>query len=175
MAPGMENTRNGGWLWQRLRRPYVVPLLVSLAVAIPQLPHLEFFADDWLLLAAQVGHEMSDATAGDLFRFYGGDPEQIRRQMDRGPLPWFAHPRRKFGSWRPLSSAWFALLHTLFGMRPVGYAIFGLVAYLGLVAAVCRLLWRSLPAAAGWLAGVLFAVASTTFRRSVGSRPTTCC
>ena len=78
MAPGIANTRNGGWLWQRLKGPYVVPLLVSLAVAIPLLPHVEFFADDWLHLAAQVGHEMNDATAGDLFRFYSGDPEQIR-------------------------------------------------------------------------------------------------
>jgi hypothetical protein len=70
----------------------VVPILVSLAVAIPRLPHVEFTADDWWLLAAHEGYQMNDATAGDLFRFYGGDPEEIRRHMDRDALPWFAHP-----------------------------------------------------------------------------------
>ena len=74
----MENPRSGGWLWQRLRRPYVVPLLVSLAVAIPAIRHVGFWVDDWMHLAAQTGHELNDATPGDLFRFYSGDREQIR-------------------------------------------------------------------------------------------------
>lgn len=138
-------------------------MILSLAVFLPQFFHIDFFADDWFLLAAfeNEDHGFNGSTPGDLFRFHDGDAEHVRQQMDRGPLPWFTHPEFQVAFWRPLSSAWFALQHRLFGHWPHGYALTGLLLYLALVVVVALVLRRLLPLAVSGLATIIFAMAAT--------------
>jgi len=116
------------------RHPILLALAVAAVLSVQLVPQSTFFGDDYIQLGILEGTtEGIDARPFDLYSFMDGSAESVRRSMEAGPVPWFAHPRLKVNFFRPASSALLALDHTIFGLRPWGYRIQAILWYLLIV------------------------------------------
>ena len=90
----------------------------------------------------------------DLFRFFTGDPEQIRQLRDYGFAPWWTDEGLKGAFWRPLSSVSHWIDYQLWPDSPELMHAQSILWYAALaLALVVALLYRRLMALA-WVAGL---------------------
>ena len=123
--------------------------LLALVLALQLIRHSHLFpGDDYIHLGTLDGviQDYGSAPFG-LYEFYDGSTERWQRQIERGPLPWFADPELKLRFFRPLSSALLALDHALFGGRTWGYRIDATLWFLLLVVAYGLWVRRIIPLA----------------------------
>ncbi len=139
-------------------RPTTLALVLAGALGLWEIPFAGFMADDLMQLAVLEG--VSPAAAWieplDLYTLSDGDPAHVRAMKDAGLFPWFMDPAYKVTFFRPFSSALLALDHTLFGLRPTGYRLHGVLWSLALVATAGAVLRRALPGRGGKLAPLVF-------------------
>lgn len=131
-----------------------VPIVVLAATGT-----LGYAADDyWQLCALEGGSYPGGPAAGDLFRFWSGNPEDNLAAMRAGALAWYTDPELKVWFSRPLSTALYRLDYELFGKDPTFAKLHGLLWYVLLVALVARLYRRLLEPRAAALGAFAFAV-----------------
>ncbi|MCC6621816.1 MAG: hypothetical protein IT385_11210 [Deltaproteobacteria bacterium] len=92
------------------------------------------------------------ATTLDLFTFVPGDAADRQALMDRGVLPWTAHPELRIGFMRPLAALTHRIDHALWPDTPALAHAHGLVWLVLLLIVVARLYRRI--AATPWVAGL---------------------
>ena len=149
---------------QAARRPWwrsaFVPLAITLLVIALYSPALSagFVYDDMVGLAALEGHELSNARPFDLYLFSSGRPDDVRRLIHEGALPWWTPSDFRFALWRPLASVSFLVDHKLFGLRPLGAHVHSLLWYLALLASVWAMYRRAFGPSLSLLAFALFAL-----------------
>lgn len=96
----------------------------------------------------------------DMFNFFSGTEQDIRKMMDYGFVPWWTfHEGVKAAFWRPLSSMTHWLDYILWPDMPLLMHVHSILWYVALVVAVALLYRRLSPSAliAG-LAAILFAI-----------------
>ena len=133
--------------------------LLAVFLGLAELPFASFMADDFIQLATLEGAPSCNGQAP--FRLYdiaGGDPVRVLALKNTGAFPWFFAPDFRMAFFRPLSSALLALDHRLFGLRPLGYRVHGVIWFLLLAAGLGLLLHRLLPPGLAALALTLFLV-----------------
>src|SRR5262245_19357823 len=120
---------------------------LALVLALQLIPHSHlFFGDDYIQLGAMEGVVQDFGSPPfRLYEFYDGSVERWQRQIERGPLPWFASPELKIRFFRPLSSGLLTLDHALFGRRTWGYRIDATFWYLLLVVAYAAWIRQIIP------------------------------
>jgi hypothetical protein len=141
---------------------FTFPRAIFVAVVLATLVRLPSFAsgwvgDDYVILLGIEGVAPTMAEPFDLWRFYDGSPEHMRRDIERGLLPWWTFERANRSLWRPLSSAVLVATHWLFGRRILGYHLVTLAAALAAVVSVGLLFSRIAPGFVGVLGLFLFA------------------
>ena len=77
----------------------------------------------------------------DLYSLSDGVPAHVRTMQNAGACPWFFGPDFKMTFFRPLTSGLIALDHAVWGLRPAGYRLHGVLWLLVLVAG-CGLVLR---------------------------------
>src|SRR5262245_44848207 len=139
-------------------RPLVVALALAAAFGAWEVLFAGFMADDLMQLAVLEGLSPAAAWTGpfDLYTISDGNPVHVRAMQDAGLFPWFADPAFEMAFSRPLSSALLVIDHALFGLRPAGYRLHGVLWSLALVGAVGIFLRRALPGRLGVLALLVF-------------------
>lgn len=96
-----------------------------------------------------------------LFEFLSGRPEDVRRLVDRGFLPWWASPDLRLSFFRPLSSLTHAVDYALWPSSPVLMHVHSIAWYLVVVGLACELYRRlvgPLSALAASIAMLFFAL-----------------
>jgi hypothetical protein len=138
---------------------------VGILAVVLVLPSLGagFIADDFgmrlTMLDSPTTREVFATTPLDLFRFFDGNPERVRRGMDLGFLPWWTHEEIKGAFWRPVASLTHIIDYALWPDSPAMMHAQSIVWY-GLLVMAAALFYRrimGLTVAAG-LAAILFAV-----------------
>ncbi len=120
--------------------------LLAVFLGLAELPFASFKADDFIQLGIIEGISPCSGTAPlRLYDIADGDPDRILALKNAGAFPWFFAPDFRMAFFRPLSSALLALDHGLFGLRPLGYRVHGVIWFLLLAAGVGLLLRRLLP------------------------------
>ncbi len=115
-------------------------LTVTLLLLAVQLPYSRHISDDYVHLSILEGKVEGFGSAPfDLYAFVTG-PEAARRNVERGPLPWFTSPNTRIRFFRPLSSALLTAEHAVFGRWAPGYRLTAAAWYLALVALHAALL-----------------------------------
>lgn len=141
-----------------MRRPLVCAVALAAVFGAWEIVFADFMADDFMQLA--VLERVSPAAAWtsrfDLYNISDGVPEHVRAMQDAGLFPWFAGPRFALTFFRPLTSAFLWLDHSMFGLHPAGYRLDGVLWSLALAASVGWILCRALPGRAGTLATLIF-------------------
>ena len=141
-----------------MRRPLVCAVALVAAFGAWEIVCADFMADDFMQLA--VLERVSPAAAWtsrfDLYNISDGIPEHVRAMQDAGLFPWFAGPRFALTFFRPLTSAFLWLDHSMFGLHPAGYRLDGVLWSLALAASVGWILCRALPGRTGTLATLIF-------------------
>jgi len=124
-------------------------VLLALFLSLQLIRHTHLFpGDDYIHIGTLDGVIQDFGSAPfDLYEFYDGSPERWQRQIERGPLPWFADPTLKLKFFRPLSSGLLALDHRLFGHRTWGYRIDATLWFVLLVIAYGLWVRRIIPLA----------------------------
>lgn len=130
----------------RGRNGFLCCLALAALVCVPSL-FMGFFIDDYLHLLTVEGR-FDLASPLDVFRFAGGDADELKRFMNEGPLPWFTYLDIKLHFYRPLSSLLMLLDNRLFGDAAFLYHLHSLIWYVALVALAGLLYRRSLGPAA---------------------------
>jgi hypothetical protein len=133
--------------------------LLAVFLGLAELPFASFMADDFIQLGALEGVSSYGGQAP--FRLYDiadGDPDRVLALKDAGAFPWFFAPDFRMVFFRPLSSALLALDHRLFGLRPLGYRVHGVIWFLLLAAGLGLLLRRLFPQGLAGLALTIFLV-----------------
>jgi hypothetical protein len=120
------------------------------------------FLDDYVLLAILSGPDSLShlyPSRLDIFNFFDGSPERMRRMLDLGLLPWWTFPGTRIAFWRPVSALTHWLDYTAWRDLPVLMHIQSLVWFGGLIAAV-QLMYRRLlgPGCAAGIATLLYVV-----------------
>jgi hypothetical protein len=124
-----------------------VSLALILALQLIRHSHL-FPGDDYIHLGTLDGVIQDYGSSPfQLYQFYDGSTERWQRQIENGPLPWFADPKLKFRFFRPLSSGLLALDYALFGHRTWGYRIDATLWFVLLVVAYGLWVRRIIPPA----------------------------
>jgi hypothetical protein len=118
-----------------------------------------FRGDDYVQRAMFRGQFPGARSELDLFAFAAGTPDDHRRLVDFGYVPWWSHPELRLRMWRPLASEMIALDYRLFGTRAEWHHVHSLVWFCLLLYAAGRVLWRILPPSAATLSLLLFASA----------------
>src|SRR5215472_1772560 len=140
-----------------MRRPLVWAIALAAVFGAWEIVCADFMADDFMQLA--VLERVSPAAAWtsrfDLYNISDGVPEHVRAMQDAGLVPWFAG-RFALTFFRPLTSAFLWLDHSLFGLHPAGYRLDGVLWSLALAASVGWILCRVLPGRTGTLATLIF-------------------
>ncbi len=118
----------------------------------------DFMADDLLQIGILEGVSPAAAWTGalDLYTISDGNPTHVRAMKDAGIFPWFVDPTFEMRFLRPLSSALLVVDHALFGLRPAGYRLHGVLWSLVLVTAVGLMLRRALSGRVGTIALFVF-------------------
>ncbi|MEQ8762790.1 MAG: hypothetical protein RL885_02605 [Planctomycetota bacterium] len=145
------------------RRAFFWALLLALIVAAPAAWQARFESDDYIqlaLLEERLPVELSQSRY-DIYTFLDGSPQSFERLLDRGPVPWFAHPELRVRFWRPVTAAALTLETMVFGTESRPYHLMSLAWYLAAVLAVGLLLRELLPERIFFLALLIFAVASS--------------
>ena len=141
-----------------MTRPLVCAVALAAVFGAWEVVCADFMADDFMQLA--VLERVSPAAAWtsrfDLYNISDGIPEHVRAMQDAGLFPWFAGPRFALTFFRPLTSAFLWLDHSMFGLHPAGYRLDGVLWSLALTASVGWILCRALPGRIGTLATVIF-------------------
>src|SRR5215470_3916659 len=141
-----------------MTRPLVWAMALAALFGAWEIVFADFMADDFMQLA--VLERVSPAAAWtsrfDLYNISDGIPEHVRAMQDAGLFPWFAGPRFALTFFRPLTSAFLWLDHSMFGLHPVGYRLDGVLWSLALTASVGWILCRALPGRTGTLATLIF-------------------
>ena len=141
-----------------MRRPLVCAVALAAAFGAWEIVCADFMADDFMQLA--VLERVSPAAAWtsrlDLYNISDGIPEHVRAMQDAGLFAWFAGPRFALTFFRPLTSVFLWLDHSLFGLHPAGYRLDGVLWSLALAASVGWILCRALPGRTGTLATLIF-------------------
>jgi hypothetical protein len=141
-----------------MRRPLVYAVALAAVFGAWEIACADFMADDFMQLA--VLERVSPAAAWtsrfDLYNISDGIPEHVRAMQDAGLFPWFAGPRFAIMFFRPLTSAFLWLDHSLFGLHPAGYRLDGVLWSLALTASVGWILCWALPGRTGTLATLIF-------------------
>lgn len=133
----------------------LAPVVVAFLVAAPGL-NAGLALDDWTQRAFVKGEPVSRPW-WDLYNLVPGEAAEMKWFIEQGPFPWFTVPEVKLHFFRPLSSA-LIVFDTLVLKDAVWLAHVHSVAwYLALVAVVCALYRRLVPAVA-LAAGLLFAI-----------------
>jgi len=133
--------------------------LLAVFLGLAELPFASFMADDFIQLGTLEG--VSSCGGQAPFRLYDiadGDPDHVLALKNAGAFPWFFAPDFRMAFFRPLSSALLALDHRLFGLRPLGYRVHGVIWFLLLAAGLGLLLRRLLPQGLAALALTIFLV-----------------
>jgi hypothetical protein len=128
----------------------LIALLIAAVLGLAELPFATFMADD-LIQLGMLEDVSPNSWAGplQLYTLSDGDPAHVRAMKDAGAFPRFFDPHFKMAFCRPLSSALLALDHAVFGLRPWGYRLHGVLWFMTLVAGLGLLLRRVLPDATG--------------------------
>lgn len=147
-----ESTAAPGWLPQL---SFGWCLAIAALVTLPAF-YVGLFVDDYLHLLTIDG-KLHIATRFDIFRFAGGNPEEVMPFINGGPLPWFTWADIKLHFFRPLSSATMVLDRELFGHAYWLYHLHSSLWYIGMVAVV-GLLFRRLLGPAALIAMALYAL-----------------
>lgn len=139
------------------RWPWLVAAL-GFVLVLPSLT-LGFLVDDLLHAHYLRGGDVPGGPRGiwDMYRFADGGPG-IQRAIAEGQFVWFTSPQLKFAFFRPISSLWVALDHTLFATRPWVTHLESCLLYGALCGLTAALFRRILPGAVAGLAALLFAV-----------------
>ncbi|MGH7785383.1 MAG: hypothetical protein ACRERC_00865 [Candidatus Binatia bacterium] len=141
-----------------MRRPLVCAVALAAVFGAWEIVCADFMADDFMQLA--VLERVSPAAAWtsrlDLYNLSDGIPEHVRAMQDAGLFPWFAGTGFALTFFRPLTSAFLWLDHSMFGLHPAGYRLDGVLWSLALAASVGWILCRALPGRTGTLATVIF-------------------
>jgi hypothetical protein len=116
-------------------------------------------SDDYPQRAMLLGKFPAPRSPLDLFDFARGTPDDYRRLVDFGHLPWWSEPQLKLRMLRPLASLMLAFDQRVLGADPRWHHAHSLLWLLLLLWAAGRLLWRALPPAAASLALAMFAAA----------------
>ena len=133
-----------------LQRYFLVGCIsLALILALQLIRHSHLFpGDDYIHLGTLDGVIQDYGTAPfELYSFYDGSTDRWQRQIEKGPLPWFADPTLKFRFFRPLSSGLLALDYAVFGHRTWGYRIDATLWFLLLVVAYGLWVRRVVPPA----------------------------
>ncbi len=147
--------------WRWLAHPRL-PLRLALLAALLASPSLRigWHTDDHIhraVLTGLPGLGDSARSASDLFVFVRSGDE-VRRQVERGALPWWTSPDLHLAFFRPLTAATHWLDYRLWPERPElmhAQSLLWLAAAVGLAAVFFR---RLLPASAAGLAALAFAL-----------------
>ncbi|MBN2292738.1 MAG: hypothetical protein JXM70_09955 [Pirellulales bacterium] len=167
MADMHEQSNGGGGLFARLGRALASPWVAAVAVGIALL--LTFRSvdnglelDDFFHRAVLTGSErFGENMRGpqSMFRFLPGDPEQAKRAMDDGFLPWWTDPWIKAEFFQLIPTQTHILDYWLWPERPELMHVHNLAWFALLVLLAARFYRRLLGPT--WMAGVaalLFAV-----------------
>jgi hypothetical protein len=112
-------------------------IVVLAALAVVPTLWVGFYADDYSLIV-EIEHKvpsLAHRSPLDLYHF-ASDRTEVERQIRDGPTPWFSDPGSTMHFCRPLTSLIFALDHSLWRYRAVGYHITSVLLYVGLVLCV---------------------------------------
>jgi hypothetical protein len=140
----------------------IFPAAVSAALLVGlclQWPSLEggFRGDDYVQWAMLRGTFPAPRSQFDLFDFASGEPDEYRKLVDFGHLPWWSDPKLRLRMWRPLASASMAFDFQHFGTQAQLHHWHSLAWYVLLLLAAARLLGQILPPLSAGLALVCFA------------------
>lgn len=137
------------------RRVVVVAVAVVLGLAVrPRVFDFGFTLDDYAQLAMLSDVYPVARGPFDLFTFSDGSSAEVRRLVQVGFYPWFAHPALRLSMWRPLSSALTWCDFQWFGLAPLGHHVHSALWWVALVTALAFLLGRVV--APGVAAAALF-------------------
>lgn len=143
-----------------LRYPRVYGWVLALSILLP-LPALsaDFFCDDAALVLKLEGLVPAPVSGPfGLYTFTSGADFRARL-VDGGGFPWWTAGDLRLALFRPLSSALFALDHSVAGRHPLPYHLHSMAWYAVAALAAARLFRRLLPEREAALASLLFAVA----------------
>ena len=145
-----------GWLASPRAR-WLVPV-IAILLASPALTG-GWAADDHLHRVLLMDDTVIDGfapTDWDLFEFASGDPERMKRLMDRGVFPWTTDPELRLAFARPLSALTHRLDHALWPDSEVA-AVAHNLAWFALLLWVLGALYRRIHATP-WVAGIALAM-----------------
>lgn len=158
-APFLSLSPRPSWV---IRAPW--PLLAAMLAFLLTLPSLRagWVVDDHFHRMVMTG----SAQYGELlppwwnmFRFFDGNPERMRRAMDLGFLPWWTYPHAKAAFFRPFTALTHRVDYWLWPSHPVWMHAQSVLWYAVAVAAIACVYRRLLPAAGlAATAAVLYAV-----------------
>src|SRR5215471_217164 len=141
-----------------MTRPLVYAVALAAVFGAWEIVWADFMADDFMQLAVLERVSPAAAWTGrfDLYNISDGIPEHVRAMQDAGLFAWFAGSGFALTFFRPLTSAFLWLDHSLFGLHPAGYRLDGVLWSLALAASVAWILCRALPGRIGTLATLIF-------------------
>jgi hypothetical protein len=140
------------------RRISAIAVLIAIALALPTL-RMGPMLDDFLMRYMLDGNNFPGGSRGrwDLYHFADGGAGTARA-IDQGLYPWWASHDLRLAFFRPLSSLWLWLDHTLFGDAYWVVHAESIALYAALVLLVSRIYGRVLGGAAAGVATLLYAV-----------------
>jgi len=149
-------TQRCPFLSKALTHP-ALPLWLAIVSVLLTLPSLTvgWVADDHFHRLRILGSpKLPEVPSGgkDLFAFADGNPERIRRYMDRGLWPWWAVPHIRASFWRPLTVWTHRLDYSLWPDRPVLMHAHS-ITWLAALTAVTTVLYRRILGVT-WTAGL---------------------
>jgi hypothetical protein len=143
-------------------RPIALALALAAAFGAWEILFADFMADDLIQLGVlEKVTPAADWTGPfDLYTISDGIPGHVRAMQDAGFFPWATDPAFEMAFFRPLSSGLLALDHAVFGLRPAGYRLHGVLWALALVAAVGWILRRALSDRVATIALLVFVLSA---------------
>ncbi|MBN1513704.1 MAG: hypothetical protein JXB13_16935 [Phycisphaerae bacterium] len=146
-APFLSLSPRPSWV---IRAPW--PLLAAMLAVLLTLPSLRagWMADDYFHRAVMTGSTHYGEMLPpwwNMFRFFDGNPERMRRAMDLGFLPWWTYPHAKAAFFRPLTALTHRADYWLWPSSPIWMHAQSILWYAVAVAAIACVYRRLLPAA----------------------------
>lgn len=138
------------------RRRLGVVLLLGLLVFLPAILS-PFFLDDFLHVAMVEGEFPGKRSVFDFYDFVADDNRAA--MLERGLLPWWAHPALRIRFFRPLASVLVWLDHAVFGHHALPMHVHSVAWWALAVLVVHRLYRQTFEARTSALAAAVFALA----------------
>src|SRR5262249_10722677 len=128
-----------------MTRPLVWAVALAAVFGAWEIVCADFMADDFMPLAVLEGVSPAAAWTSrvGVLTLSRGIPEHVRAMQDAGLFAWFAAPGFALTFFRPLTSAFLWLDHSMFGLQPAGYRLDGVLWSLALAASVAWILCRA--------------------------------